>query len=118
MDEKDQEPTTFEVTFGERTIEFKQPSDGQLAVIARGVRKAKRGGGSNTIEAIGLILDVIDKLAVDPNDRDWLEEGLTDASIDLEDFIGVLDGINSDGEDVKETPHPVSAARARRNGRA
>ncbi len=114
MDEKDRE--TFGVEFDDREIMFYQPSEGQLAVIARAVRKAKRGGGGNALEAIGLILDVIDKMVVDADDRNWLEDGLTDATLSLGDFISVLEGI--DGvEDEPATPHPVSPVRTRRGNR-
>lgn len=124
MDEKDQENAPFPVTFidvdGEKVdgepavkiIMFKQPSEGQLAIIARGVRKARRGGGNNTVEAVGLILDVIDKLVVDRDDRNWLEDGLVNDEVSLDDFIRVLDGINA-SDDKADVPHPVTPSRAR-----
>jgi hypothetical protein len=116
MGEKDSELKPFPVTFKDREVMFNPPSEGQIAVIARAGRKAQRGGGQNAVDAIGLILDVIDRLVVDPDDRNWLEEGLIDASIELDDFIGVLDGINQGGqeEEPKKAAAPARARAARR----
>lgn len=94
-----------------KVIMFTQPSEGQLSLIARGVRKAKRGG-PDAVDGIGLILDVIDKLVVDPADRNWLEDGLMDTTVDLDDFIAVLDGVNV-GDEQASKPHPVTPSRAR-----
>jgi hypothetical protein len=133
MDEKkDQTPPDFPVEFPDglddekqprfKRIMFHFPSDGQLAVIARGARRAMRGGGANALEAIGLILDVIDKMVVDPDDRNWLEDGLINASLSLDDFIAVMDGINADDDGDEEESRPArksvaATARARSNGR-
>lgn len=109
MEKKTETLMPFTVMFGDREIGFNAPSEGQMAVIALAARRAKRGG-EGAVEAIGLILDVIDNMVTVPADRDWLEDGLIDTSIDLDDFIGVLDGINADAEDSK----PVKAAPASR----
>jgi len=112
-EEKDQAARTFEVPFkdgvdkhGEpkyKRIVFNQPTEGQIAVMARGARRAKRGSGQDALAAVGLILDVIDALVASPDDRNWLEDGLLDTSLDLDDFLAVLGGINAveDDEDVK-----------------
>jgi hypothetical protein len=102
-----------EVIFRDRKVMFQHPSEGQVAVIARAARKAERGGGKNAVEAIGLILDVIDNMVVDRDDRNWLEDGLVNSELELDDFIGVLDGINSKKEDSK----PAGPAKAARSGR-
>lgn len=113
MDEKDQqakEIETFEVPFktgedsDDRVIVFKQPTEGQAAIMARAVRKAERGGKA-ALEAVALILDVIDALCVDKADRDWLEDGLIAGTVELNDFISVLDGINKQGN--ADAPHRV-----------
>jgi hypothetical protein len=126
----DDTPETFPVSFTRKTIEkddkgndkivldkrevvFNHPSEGQIAVIARAARKAERGGGANIVEAVGLILDVMDKMVVDPDNRNWLEEGLIDTSLKLDDFLGVLDGINAKKDDSK----PAGPARVARSGR-
>jgi hypothetical protein len=110
MDEKDQAFKPFDVTFGEREITFNPPNEGQSAIIARAVRKANRGGRA-ALDAIALVLDVIDALVVNPEDRDFLEDGLIDTSIELNDFIGVLDGINGGKDEPK--PAKTVATRAR-----
>jgi hypothetical protein len=127
-EEKDQTPEEFPVEFpdgldGEnepktRKVMFRNPSEGQIAVMARGARRAMRGG-ANTVEAVGLILDVIDKMVIDPDDRNWLEDGLIDDSIKLDDFLGVLDGINAGGNEGSEPARKsvASSARPRSNGR-
>lgn len=115
MDEKDQEPGTFPVEFGDRRITFNQPTEGQMAVIGKAVWLAKRGG-ENVINGVGLILNVIDKLVVDIADRNWLEDGLMDGSVGLNDFIGVLDGLNA-GEDPQPTDKKAKKlANAARSG--
>lgn len=114
MDEKDQKLDEFPVSFGDREIMFNQPTEGQLAVIGKAVWLAKRGGDS-TVNGIGLILNVIDKLVVEPNDRNWLEDGLMDGSVKLDDFIAVLDGLNA-GVEEEPRPKPKRLANSARSG--
>lgn len=103
----------FPVEFGDREITFNQPSEGQIAVLARAVRKANRGGPA-VIDGVALILDIIDNLVVDPEDRNFLEDGLINDTITLNDFIGVLDGMNAGREDRAK---PVANASRARSGR-
>lgn len=118
MDEDQEVLEPFEVTFGDRKIEFKPPTEGQIAVIGKGAWLAQRGGAGNTVNAVALILNVIDKMVMDPKDRNWLEDGLIDGTLDLNDFIGVLDGINAGKEDTpKSKPKKLAAAARSANGR-
>jgi len=116
MEKKTEALLPFTVMFGEREIGFNAPSEGQMAVIALAARRAKRGG-SGALEAVGLILDVIDKMVTVEADRDWLEDGLVDTSIGLDDFIGVLDGINAEPEQSKPARKSVPVGRVRSGNR-
>jgi hypothetical protein len=114
MDEDQDVEGAFPALFGERKIMFNQPTEGQMAVIGKAVWLAKRGG-ANVINGIGLILNVIDKLVIEAEDRNWLEDGLMDGSVKLNDFIGVLDGMNG-GTAADEKPKGKKLAKAARAG--
>lgn len=93
---------------GEREIEFRPPSDGQLLILARMLRKME-GLAENwddddpeapakiriSITNASKLLDVIDSMVVKEADRDWLEQQILARELDLADLMSTLQPENT-----------------------
>lgn len=99
----------FHVPFGERIIDFVQPNETQIVMLARYASVAERNP-SSAVVAIARIFDVMDALILDPADRTWLEDEMIAGNVEFNDFIRVLDMVREEGQAVVE---PKKAVRGR-----
>ena len=112
--ESKMKPHTVEILG--REILVNAPEDGQLVQFMRGISAMNRAsGGQPMIMAIARILDVLVALVGDHEDRQFLEDGLTEGTIGLDDMTAMMESLVPAEEAPKAGPAKrVSAARGRR----
>lgn len=103
------EKTVFQVPFGDRIIDFTQPTEAQAVMLARFAGVAERNPGT-AVFAIARIFDVIDALVVESGDRAWLEDELIAGNVEISEFIAVLDMMKQEAVAAAE---PKKAVRGR-----
>lgn len=116
-----------------REMSFRRASQGQILLIQRIAQRSRRDADKDET-ALGAaytalmvrILDVIDTLFVDPQDRDDVEQAVLQRELDVEDLMPILSGKRpdapADDEDPpaikRKTPKAAAKKTAARRGRA
>lgn len=95
----------------EVTVVFYEPTEGQMTMLARGASMAQRMPG-RAVHGIAMILDVIDALIVSPDQRDWFNESMIQAVIDINALSSVLDAANNRDDAPVKPKLPVKRARS------
>jgi hypothetical protein len=119
--------SNFTRTISGREIEFHRPTDAQILMVGRLLRVSRgftdmkedevdREQIQGGVERMSMILDIIDSMVVNPSDRDWLETGIINGKLDLEQLMGAL---NEEQEPANRAQRRATArkptARARRS---
>lgn len=127
-----EEAQTFELLG--RDMPFRRPSQGQLLLLQRIAQRSRREIGDDA-EAMGKaytalmarMLDIIDTLFINPQDRDDVEEAVLNRQLDVEDLMPILRGKPTeppvaDDEDPppvkRKAPKAAAKKAAPRRGRA
>jgi hypothetical protein len=79
-------------------VTFYQPTQGQMAMMMRGVSLAQRSP-TKMMHGVAQILDVIGALIVEPDQRDWMEDAMTNGVLDLDELVGVVNKIAEEDPD-------------------
>ncbi len=98
-----------ERTIGGRIIQFRSPTDAQKLVLGRLMRFGNQlaaqyaadgeqgsddeqdpGVITGAVERLSKVLDIIDSMVVNPADRDWLEQSILDANLDIDELMDAL----------------------------
>lgn len=102
----------------ERVIRLKQPTDGQYIQIVRATSVIQRAGGEGpaVVNAIARCMDVLLAIVEDYKDKFWLDDGLTEGTLEVDDMKPLMDAIGEAlGEDK---PAPRNGPAAKRTQRA
>lgn len=104
-----------------REIKFRRPNDTQMLLVGRLLRRAesvrsKAEGGeadeaqvTGTVHELSKILDIIDSMVVDEEDRSWLEDQMVLGAVDMSALTSTL----GSGEDEEPKKPAKKSARAR-----
>lgn len=105
----------------ERTIRLKEPVDGQLLQIARATSVMQRAGGNGAamMNAVARCMDVLLALIESDADRFWMDEGLTQGTLEVDDMKPLMDALGQVINTDEDMPAPRAAKRTQRavNGR-
>jgi hypothetical protein len=105
----------------ERTIRLKEPVDGQLLQIARATSVMQRAGGNGAamMNAVARCMDVLLALIESDADRFWMDEGLTQGTLEVDDMKPLMDALGQVINADEDMPAPRAAKRTQRavNGR-
>lgn len=105
----------------ERTIRLKEPVDGQLLQIARATSVMQRAGGNGAamMNAVARCMDVLLALIESDADRFWMDEGLTQGTLEVDDMKPLMDALGHVINADEDMPAPRAAKRTQRavNGR-
>lgn len=105
----------------ERTIRLKEPVDGQLLQIARATSVMQRAGGNGAamMNAVARCMDVLLALIESDADRFWMDEGLTQGALEVDDMKPLMDALGHVINADEDMPAPRAAKRTQRavNGR-
>lgn len=114
----DEAPATFTMTLGGRDILFKRPLLGQILILQRTAKRRiaeaendPEDEGKALTAAMIKTLDFIETLIVHEQDRQFVEDGMFNGTIDYRDLLKAMSG----GQTVSETaddeaPKPVKRA--------
>lgn len=107
-----------------RTLNLRRPTSAQLILLHRATRatrtvydamqgskddEARTELASKGLMSAGGILDVIERLVIAGDDRDWLTEQILEGTLDLNDLLVIIRAVSADDEE-DETPAPVKKA--------
>lgn len=86
---------TFEREISGRTITFHLPTDAQILVIGRLLRIAETNGEdeaklAGTVFQLSKVLDILDSMVVEAEDRDWLEQLILAGKVNMSELVNVL----------------------------
>lgn len=98
-------PDLLDVTLGDLVLQVRRPTQGQLAVAYRAARNAMRDHWQGA-EAVTTVLDVIETMIVNEDDRMTVIDKVARAEIDLDDLIIILEAFRSPQEE--QAPEPVA----------
>lgn len=113
--------TTRTATIGQLTFDVYEPTDGQVAVLMQQARIAKRADtsrdGQAAAMAMGVVMQVVDNLIVDSEDRDGLAEEIIAGNLLLVDVLAAILGGPGvvDAEVNDAAPQTVIAKRRRKS---
>jgi len=96
-----------------REIIFIEATGSQLSQIARGAAQMNRGSTERVVNGIGKVLEVMDALVLRKADHDWLEDTLTEGSLEVDEFTKVLEVIG-DRIEAESDGKPQKAAKSGR----
>ena len=114
-----------------RTLTLRRPTAAQTLLLHRAVRATRStfdafeatqdeasriNLASKGLVAAGGILDVLERLVVSGDDRDWLSEQILEGTIDLNDLLVIIRALNTDDEE--EAPKKTVAKKAARRAAA
>jgi hypothetical protein len=104
----------YDATIGDRKVPVFAATETQIAFLARFTRRADIAFKANKMEAamqsIADILDLLDSLIVDPDDREYLTGRMMTGELEAEEFINAYaNAIPESGE----TPTPPRVTRGR-----
>jgi hypothetical protein len=135
QDQADSLPQTAEATIGGRQVVVRKPTQSQFAIIDRLERiadRAERKGQAlseddedgkfalfrEALSMQGKALDILISLAVDDDDREWLEDQVLTGKLDLPDFTVLIQAfIPADAERKPKPAKKVTAANPARTRR-
>lgn len=109
---------TFTRTIGEREIEFKAPTDAQFLVLGRLLRMTEKMGEdevkiAGSVHQMSKILDIIDSMIINDQDRVWLEEQILAGTADLGAIMSTFQA------EVEQAPNRATKRTAKKaTGRA
>lgn len=104
-----------EAEIQDRTVKFYELTEGQVTQMSRSVVAAQRANfGKEAVPAIARMVNVIIANFVDDDDRDWIEDGLTDGSIGLDDLMEPMRVLASNGDGIQDEPPRKAVTRGRR----
>lgn len=112
----DEAPETFNRTFAGREIAFKTPGLGQVLMLQRITQRSLKQAdeddrGQIMTDAIIKSLELVDKLVVHQEDRQFLEDGMLEGTIDFRDLLTVLSGKGGQEQADDEAPKVKTAAK-------
>lgn len=107
---------TFPVTVNGRVIKLKRPSEGHVVIISRMKRKMQGGNSQATIEAVGVVLDILDAMMTNDDDRQFMLDGIVRGSLDMStELASIFEQLTAAATEAEETPAPKKApSRVRR----
>lgn len=94
---------------GDRDVTFKRPTDSQWAALVK-YSEIVRRNPERTLQGIARMLEVIDNMVVEPDDRLYLEDLMVAGTLDMAELVRVIEKF--DEEAAK--PAKKAPARARR----
>lgn len=110
-----------------RTLTLRQPTAAQTLLLHRATRATRSTfdafeasqdeGSRNNLASKGLvaaggILDVLERLVVSGDDRDWLSEQILEGTVDLNDLLVIIQALNTEPDEPEKKPTKKAARRA------
>jgi hypothetical protein len=112
------EPVTYPIPVGELTVNFSEPTEGQVIALRKAGLLFKSSDPMTQNRGGLLYMDVLDALVATPEELDEIYSKLADKSLALEDYaeaaLTLLKDITEDNKvEAAPTNGPVSTRRAR-----
>lgn len=112
---------TFTRPISGRDIEFRLPSDAQLLVLGRLLRLTERMGEdegkiAGSVHQLSKVLDIIDSMIINEEDRSWVEDRILEGTLDLSAIMEVFraEAEETGNRATKRAAKKTGTARARR----
>jgi hypothetical protein len=97
-------------------VKFYQPNDTQMVMLARGASLAQRMP-TKAVHGVAQILDVLDALVVEPEQREWLTDNMIKGLVQLDNLRDVIEGFRTDEREQANSKPKLPVKRARSGSR-